>query len=699
MLTPLARCGNCRKTLLDIFLSSAGKPAPTSARARATARPLCAPPPYVRCFSGNHRRDNYSEAIEGNRLAHNGRMSYDGRASNVESGGEQAISTRPWYLQVDGAQLDPNPLLKRQHLPELPPDPPPLLKSMLEHISTDLGLDDLTLYDLRQLDPPPALGANLIMIIGTARSEKHLHVSADRFCRWLKTSHKLSPYADGLLGRGELKLKLRRKARRARLLSNVGSSEKVNADDGIRTGWICVNVGNVPDGRKSMVYKDLHEDYVGFGDQMDGAKAVIQMLTQEKREELDLEDLWGKSVRRHERKEARMSATEDSNNAAHQVGHLSTASKPAPSDIRFAAASRQGFSLGSYAPARSYHTDVTVAATSPEGLDYQRADGTTEAAEKGKEYDRPQKLNAEQDSQIIPSNQDRLARLQHQAHHLMALPQIQAKAMLRDDNSSFWESFDRIYPLFPGLQEAEVKLDVLAYEQTLCPATGKDAVVQTFHEIASSFIDIPVRMYTTVLETLMQAPVSPADVFEAASLIEQSCARGHDMGKEWIRAAMQQAILQLPDAPFAPRIRADAFERLRVVMKGMMGPVSVTAELEMLQACAQLGKWREFWVIWRSFPRAMRPRPKELYVAMLHHIAARHHQAEAIRCIREHVPEMTLEEPSVAWDAEIALAVKACVLVAEPDIARTAAQEDAFGEWVSLWRQCNRTMMREAAQS
>lgn len=609
------------------------------------------------------------------------------------------MSTRPWYLQVETPQPEANPLLKRQQLPELPPDPPPLLKSMLEHISTDLGLDDLTLYDLRQLDPPPALGAKLIMIIGTARSEKHLHVSADRFCRWLKTSHKLSPYADGLLGRGELKLKLRRKARRARLLSNVGSSEKANADDGIRTGWICVNVGNVPDGRKSMVYKDLHEDYVGFGEEIDGAKVVIQMLTQEKREELDLEDLWGKSMRRHERKEARISATEeDCNNAPHQVGDLSAASKSALSDIQFAAASRQRFSLGAHAQARSYHTDVNVAAANSEDPDHQPEDGITETGEEVKEHEGPQTLNAKQDVPNIPSKQDRLARLQEQAQHLMALPQSQAKEMLREDTFSFWIAFDNIYPLSPGLQESEVRLDLLAYKQTVCPNSGKDTIIQAFHEITSTFIDIPVRMYMTMLKALMQAPILPGDVFEAASVIEQSYARGHDMGNEWTRAAMQKAILQLPDALFAPEFRLDAFQRFRVVMNRMIGPAPIAAELEMLQTCAQLGKWREFWDVWRSFPRAMRPRPKELYVAMFHHVATRHHQAEATRCVREHVPEMTLEEPRIAWDAEIALAVKACLLVAEPEIARMAAQEDAFGEWVSLWRQCNRTMTQEGAE-
>ena len=224
---------------------------------------------------------------------------------------EPTTSATPWYLQVETPQRAFNPLLERQKIPELPSDAPPLLKPMLEHISIDLGLDDLTLFDLRHVDPPPALGANLIMLLGTARSEKHLHVSADRFCKWLKTTHKLKPYADGLMGRGEIKLKLRRKARRARLLSSVGSIETSTTDDGLRTGWICVNVGNIEDGRDYVEDFAKEDGYAGFGSEADGAKVVIQMFTQEKREELDLEDLWGKMVRRHERNGKRTSKSQD----------------------------------------------------------------------------------------------------------------------------------------------------------------------------------------------------------------------------------------------------------------------------------------------------------------------------------------------------------------------------------------------------
>ena len=216
---------------------------------------------------------------------------------------ETQNASRPWYLNVELPIRQSHPLLERQKIPDVPDDSLPLLQPLLNFISVELGLDDLTLLDLRHIDPPPALGANLIMLLGTVRSEKHLHVSAEQCCKWLKTKHQLPSHADGLIGRGELKVKLRRKARRAKLLSRVGTVETAPVDDGIRTGWICVHVPNVPDRRPSVVCRDLHEDYVGFDDGSEGVNIVIQMLTQEKREDLDLETLWRKAATRSERKE------------------------------------------------------------------------------------------------------------------------------------------------------------------------------------------------------------------------------------------------------------------------------------------------------------------------------------------------------------------------------------------------------------
>ncbi|KAG9762719.1 putative monooxygenase, partial [Aureobasidium melanogenum] len=210
------------------------------------------------------------------------------------------LETVPWYLQVDTpTPQQEHPFAERQKLPDLPESPPALLQPILEHVSVELGLDHLSLIDLRELDPPPALGANLLMIIGTARSEKHLHVSADRLCRWLRTEHHLTPYADGLLGRNELKLKLRRKAKRSRLLSAVGAKETASQDldDGIRTGWVCVNVGRVEGGALQKPAEEM-ENIVGFGSQSSGSRIVVQMMTDEKRGQIDLETLWSGILKR-----------------------------------------------------------------------------------------------------------------------------------------------------------------------------------------------------------------------------------------------------------------------------------------------------------------------------------------------------------------------------------------------------------------
>jgi hypothetical protein len=161
------------------------------------------------------------------------------------------------------------------------------------------------------MDPPPALGSNLLMILGTTRSEKHLHVSADRLCRWLRTEHHLSPYADGLLGRNELKLKMRRLAKKKNLLSAVGASvysatndpEGENVDDGIRTGWVCVNIGTVEGGElpksPEQIAREAEAPIVGFNTQVAGSKIVVQMMTEEKREALGLEKLWMGILRRN----------------------------------------------------------------------------------------------------------------------------------------------------------------------------------------------------------------------------------------------------------------------------------------------------------------------------------------------------------------------------------------------------------------
>ncbi|KAF2968402.1 hypothetical protein GQX73_g5133 [Xylaria multiplex] len=209
-----------------------------------------------------------------------------------EAAGNESKSTSvPWYLQVEPptiiAPLEPPPL------PEIPPDSPPLIRSLLEYASEEMGLDALSLLDLRKLDPPPALGPSLFMLFGTARSERHLNVSAGRLVRWLRAKHRVHADADGLLGPNERKIKLRRRARRAKLLGTMGTDD---ADDGIRTGWICVNLGTID--RSSAESTIVAEDgrVSGFGVSHAGSTIVFQIMTEGRRAEMGLETLWAQAL-------------------------------------------------------------------------------------------------------------------------------------------------------------------------------------------------------------------------------------------------------------------------------------------------------------------------------------------------------------------------------------------------------------------
>lgn len=174
---------------------------------------------------------------------------------------EEKADTLPWFLRVETPHLASHPLAERQALPEIPPDAPPALEPLLKYLSQELGINDLLLLDLRAMDPPPAIGANTIMVIGNARSERHLHISADKTCRWLRTEWKMTPHADGLLGRNEVKIKNRRLKKRGRLVNT-----ETGAVEGV--GWICVDVGS--------------------------QGLVVQLFTKDRREEINLEKLWGK---------------------------------------------------------------------------------------------------------------------------------------------------------------------------------------------------------------------------------------------------------------------------------------------------------------------------------------------------------------------------------------------------------------------
>ncbi|TQV92738.1 hypothetical protein V2A60_009203 [Cordyceps javanica] len=201
----------------------------------------------------------------------------------------------PWFLEEELPRLAPSH--HQQTLPVAPEGAPAVIDPMMKYIFEDMGLDDLALFDLRELDPHAALGPNLIMVFGTARSEKHLHVSAGRFVRWIRKHHQFEAKADGLIGAGELRTKLRRLRKKAKLM---GTNANIipRGDNGISTGWICVSF-NTDDGVSTV---DANFDATGRMAGFDAGAAsttiVVQCMTEARRQELDLETLWEGMLKR-----------------------------------------------------------------------------------------------------------------------------------------------------------------------------------------------------------------------------------------------------------------------------------------------------------------------------------------------------------------------------------------------------------------
>ena len=226
-------------------------------------------------------------------------------------------AAEPWYLQVEPPSQPP--AHEPAPLPPIPAGSPEILEPVVKYVYEEMGLDDLNLLDLREFDPPPALGPNLLMLFGTARSERHLHVASGRLVRWLRYNYKLEADADGLIGPGEMKTKLRRLRRKAKLL---GSSAGRGGDDGLSTGWICVNLGTIGGETDEAARFDADGQLSGFGNvSVDtGTTVVIQVMTQARREELNLEPLWLGSLERNRRQQKSFSSTPPKRDGSRQGG-------------------------------------------------------------------------------------------------------------------------------------------------------------------------------------------------------------------------------------------------------------------------------------------------------------------------------------------------------------------------------------------
>ncbi|CAD0088393.1 unnamed protein product [Aureobasidium mustum] len=626
---------------------------------------------------------DHQEKIEHDALDASDAVSQPLETSEDATPSSTELEAVPWYLQVDTpTPQQEHPFAERQKLPDLPESPPALLQPILEHVSVELGLDHLSLIDLRELDPPPALGANLLMIIGTARSEKHLHVSADRLCRWLRTEHHLTPFADGLLGRNELKLKLRRKAKRSRLLSAVGAKETASQDldDGIRTGWVCVNVGRVEGGALQKPAEEM-ENIVGFGSQSSGSRIVVQMMTDEKRGQIDLETLWSGILKRSIKSKADKDQDVDDAEKRVRSGMLLEESSEKPGAYRYRP---HAADFPSGQQARAYHSSARS------------------STQQGAQISTTSQNNTQSDRFVQSA-----VILNNMVDHLKMISShdaVQALGSNSNDQKStpFLQAFYSAMPRFPETTHwhAHVLLHCHAVRLGHC-GYSSTCLIQDLESMRMACLVPDERTYLAVLEAIMlpclgKSPVAGVNLDRttlrtALAVLDRMFEDGYDPVSNSVCQILYQAtstkITMVEESQLSMNDESVSTYQQQSTLHQLTTALSVYA----LHTSAQDAAWSEFWDTWRSFPCRMSPRSSDMYVTMFESVAERNSQKDAMDALRQCVPEMLREQPAIRLGGQVAAAVLRCLHVAEPRAEKLARQGNR-GEWAVLWLRCAKAL-------
>ncbi|KAI1083451.1 hypothetical protein F5B20DRAFT_527106 [Whalleya microplaca] len=624
-----AGCSHCHLAVLRLFTCPASTFTFTLSPITRTAGLLQYRPPSIvvspaRAFSSHpvpNQSSNYPDIAEKEREEEHGRATTEGSSPS-------SPSSTPWYLQVDPprhvASIEPPPL------PEVPENSPEIIGSLLQYASEEMGLDHLSLLDLRRLDPPPALGPNLFMLFGTARSARHLNVSAGRLVRWLRAKYRIWADADGLLGPNERKTKLRRKAKRAKLLGTMGTDD---ADDGISTDWICVNLGTTDRGTQEQAIVAEDGRVAGFGVPQKGSTIVVQIMTESRRAELGLETLWQEAL--------------DRPRNLYPLEETIVSDQPASGGSRFGDASRKA-SLGQ---ARSYSTERVTSrnASEPDPLF-----PVTSAAALGKvlTYDAERK------------------------HHLLQLLRHRIDQSSRDETRSYLS--DEL-PSTPFRQLLELSLRNLPPYQTWrerlaiqnkarisglnTPFETVQRLVEEMHvyDITGThpdFLQLLACIYSSRTTTLSNRSKL------ALELLQMRQQRGRPIiTNEIIVTIIDAAARANRHDPELPAL----VTRLQNLLLQAGLPCMEEALLKKLMvAYTRMRRMESFWDTWRIPPRYLRPRSEAMYSHLYKIAAATGSSKFCTQVLRRCFPEMLLENPPIKLTGDVRENLMDCIRIADP---------------------------------
>ncbi|KAI8629570.1 hypothetical protein F5Y19DRAFT_86048 [Xylariaceae sp. FL1651] len=648
-------CSHCRSLVLNLFASNAPRSAPIirTSSFQTCARTFGAVP--IRRFSSLPKPNvpiTDSDPIQNTRVLE-GESSKD---ENVEHDPEP--SNVPWYLQVEPpthvAPIEPPPL------PEIPPDAPPLIGLLLEYVSEEMGLDALSLLDLRKLDPPPALGPNLFMLFGTARSERHLNVSAGRLVRWLRAKHRIHADADGLLGPNERKTKLRRKARRAKLLGTMGTDD---ADDGIRTGWVCVNLGTIDRGGPESTVVAEDGRVSGFGVSQTGSTIVVQIMTESRRSEMGLEMLWTRALDGpiHSSPPPEPSFKDQGSTVEikpdinlHQVEKIMLTNSYRPSSLRDG---RKRHSLAAL-PQNQANFYSTLQRSLPSISEIDPLNTSSpEELERVLTYDAHQKLR------LLEMLRTQLDGMDAQA----------TRAAFSGDNEKssstpFLDLMELAMQTLPPTRTWEHRLAVrhkTSVSELSNIVRSLDDVRLLVEELRIYGIQATRAQYLQLLSCIFHSEAKQSDIFELAlSLINTMHQRN-----ESIMAS--DLLVTIIDGAYSGNSRVALTEKFiepleTLLFKSHLPCMDEQLLIRLMMAYARQGYWSGIWNIWRVPPRYLRPRSANMYICIFKSAANSGSRSICMDVLRRCAPEMSSEEPPVVPVGNVRKAILECIQIADP---------------------------------
>lgn len=679
-------CSACRQSVLRLFVSPH---APAIGRTLSVRRPLIGssshllPRPFSRgrCSfystqsSLNHNNEEAEDPDEWDETDLKEVLAEDGSEAKENLDSEEA----PWYLQEEPPR-HPTLVPELQPLPEIPQNTPAILGDLVKCLAEDMGLDDLNLMDLRSLDPPAALGPSLIMLFGTARSERHLHISAGRLKSWLRKKG-FNAHSDGLIGRKDFKIALRRRQRKAKLLGTTPSP----AESGLTTRWICMNLGTIEyQSTEEMPFESDNGTMTGFGvRQTGGTTIVVQMFTESKRQEMELELLWSRILARRGNKVLVEDDLEyvEANTDPNELSIFTEGGSPKviarPSQRRFFSSSCRRPSLQNEFNQVTNPSAPTSASSSVDIL----LDPVRDLAAKIAE----------------------LEKMQVDFSRLPYATAIETLSPLEDSPGSQW------------MAQWKTTLSHLAPEQSWrfrlwLVTTGRKLGVRAFtlghlrdlvQEMELLGIICDRSQFLELLQTIyLEDPESLAPVAEQSDLALDILNIMFERGQPIIATDVFVSLLESLIRTNTP---SDEKKHLQTVLEKFMLQADLPyigeeGVLRLLDAYAAQDNWDRWWDVWRMAPQHGLPRSKDLYVHMWTTMAASQHQRRCREALRSYFFEMLNEQPSVTPDGAVKDALEACLRIADPDaedfaqkivVSNTQTAMAAAAEFVHMWRVLN----------